>query len=49
MSARVENAGKQPANRGRHDWGCKVCRHAERESIESDWLAKGQPETDELH
>ena len=29
----------KPVNQGRHEAGCKVCGHPEREQIEADWCA----------
>jgi hypothetical protein len=41
MSRKEERARKKPANRGRHESGCKVCCHPERESIEREWVDWG--------
>jgi hypothetical protein len=41
MSRKEKRARKKPANRGRHEAGCKVCRHPKREDIEREWVDWG--------
>src|SRR5687767_1172371 len=36
-----KTSDRRPVNRGRHEAGCKVCAHADREAIEQDWLNWG--------
>ncbi len=36
-----EKPTEKPINRGRHEAGCKVCRHAQREDIEREWVDWG--------
>jgi len=41
MSRKGERVRKKRANRGRHESGCKVCRHPKREDIEREWVDWG--------
>jgi hypothetical protein len=43
MSRKAEGARKKPANRGRHESGCKVCRHPKRQEIERDFITWQSP------
>ena len=40
MSKKTTKSNKA-VNRGRHEAGCKVCAHADREAIEYEWLNWG--------
>ena len=41
MNRKAGHARKKPANRGRHESGCIVCRHPKREDIEREWVDWG--------